>query len=948
MTKYDPSKIEPKWQKVWDKEKVFAADDSSTKPKWYSLIEFPYPSGVGLHVGHILSNTAMDIISRKRRMEGYNVLYPIGWDAFGLPTENYAIKTGISPQVATKKNTDNFRAQLKSMGFSFDWDREIDTTDPEYYKWTQWMFLQFYKHGLAYKAKAEINWCPKDKIGLANEEVENGKCERCGGPVEQKTKEQWMLKITAYAEKLLDGLKTVDYLPEIKAQQENWIGRSEGALLQFTIKNSQLGVEVFTTRPDTLFGATYLVLAPEHSIVSSLKSEVSNLGEVEKYITATKLKNDLDRTEAKEKTGVELKGIKAINPATKEEIPVWIGDYVLATYGTGAIMAVPAHDERDFEFARKFNLSVKQVIAPLITVTGNSKPREGKPVRKKTVVTGIIRNPKTDEFLIQRLADTDVAFTGGGVEDGEDIVDALKREVIEETGYTDFVVSQRKFPNFFGKGYKLKKDTNCFDYEYFYEVELLSTAKQPISSEEAAKHTLEWVPRNKVKETITLDTHHFIWDVYSRKSEFIYTDSGQMINSGKFDGMPSEEAKKAITEFVGGKTTVKYKLRDWVFSRQRYWGEPIPLVHCEKDGWVAVPDDELPVKLPEVENYQPRDDGQSPLASIESWVKTKCPTCKGEARRETDTMPNWAGSSWYFLRYLDPDNKKIFADKEKMKHWLPVDWYNGGMEHSTRHLLYSRFWNLFLHDIGEVPVGEPYKKRTSNGIILGSDGTKMSKSVGNVVNPDELVKEFGADALRLYEMFIGQFSKGAAWDQRGILGTARFLERVWKISEQVFSATSPVSTEEKIARSLHKTIKKVSDDIEAMNFNTAISAMMIFVNEVTDAEYKISNEDLRKFLKVLSPFAPHIAEELWELGGGEGLIARAAWPVVDPVLLVDDTFELLVQINGKIRAKTPAPKGISQEKAEEIALKMDEVKRWVSGVPKKVVFVKDRLINFIV
>lgn len=789
MSNYDHKKVEAKWQKAWAKKKTFAAQVKSKKPSWYTLVEFPYPSGAGMHVGHVRSYTALDVVSRKRRMEGYNVLYPMGWDAFGLPTENYAIKTGISPQVATKKNTDNFRSQLQSLGFSFDWDREVNSTDPNYYKWTQWIFQQFFKAGLAYKTKMAINWCPKDKIGLANEEVVQGKCERCGAAVEQRQKEQWMLKITAYADKLLEGLKEVDYLPEIKAQQENWIGRSEGAEIDFGIKNKELGIRVFTTRPDTILGATYLVLAPEHELFRNKELGIKNKAEVDAYIADTKLKSDLERTENKIKTGVELKGIKAVNPATKEEIPVWVSDYVLSSYGTGAIMAVPQHDERDRAFAETFNL------------------------------------PIVDKPLV------------------------------------------------------------AFD--------------------EAVKLT-------------------------------------------------------------GGTKTVKYKLRDWVFSRQRYWGEPIPLVYCsacakasadkENAGWVCVPEKDLPVKLPKVEKYEPTDTGESPLSLMPKWVSVKCPQCKGLAQRETDTMPNWAGSSWYFLAYLM--SKKAFKgkvsraawDKElaHFKQFMPVNWYNGGMEHVTLHLLYSRFWNQFLSDKGLVPTSEPYKKRTAHGMILAADGKKMSKSLGNVINPDDLVKEFGADALRLYELFIGPFDQAVQWDPRGILGCERFLGKVWRLGEAVSAAQKTSrKTEEKIERLLHKTIKKVGDDIEAANFNTAVSAMMIFINEVVSGDSQLSNEDWQKFLVILSPFAPHMTEELWAQTKAKGMACEQPWPTFDNSLLVEESFDLIVQINGKVRGKVSAPKGISQEQASELIKKQTEIAKWITGAPKKVIFVPDRLINLI-
>jgi len=819
--KYNHKKIEAKWQKFWEQKKLHAAKDFSQKPKYYALFEFPYPSGDGLHVGHIRPYVGMDIISRKRRMEGYNVLFPVGWDAFGLPTENYAIKTGISPEIATKKNSDNFRRQMRLLGLSLDWNREINTTDPNYYKWTQWMFLQFFKHGLAYKASVPINWCPKDKIGLANEEVIGGKCERCGTEVEQRQKEQWMLKITAYADKLLEGLKDLDFLPEIKRQQENWIGKSEGALIKFALQgvtgqpNSKHFVEVFTTRPDTIFGATFIAIAPEVAqkwiaVGWQISTEVKN------YIAKTlKEKSEAGNEGVKEKTGINI-GIRAINPANQEEIPVWIVNYVLGDVGTGAIMAVPAHDDRDLAFAKAYNLDVKPVVA------------------------------RVGSF--------------------EEIKDPISLAAV------------------------MKK--SCLG------------------------------------------------------SGFAILGEGFLINSGQFSGMPSEKAKWEITKAVGGKREIKYKLRDWVFSRQRYWGEPIPLIHCEKCGYVPVPEKNLPVKLPKVKDYQPRDDGQSPLASVEKWVKVKCPQCKGIAKRETDVMPNWAGSSWYFLRYTDPKNKKNFSDIKKLKYWMPVDWYNGGMEHVTLHLLYSRFWNQFLYDIGVVPVKEPYKKRTAHGLILAEGGMKMSKSKGNVINPDSLIKEFGADALRLYEMFIGPFNQAVAWDQRGIMGTSRFLERVWNLGSK--SENGKIKGWNSLERLINKTIKKVTEDIESMSFNTAVSAMMIFVNECQSFE-KIPAEIWEKFLLLLAPFAPHIAEELWMKAGGKKSLSQENWPEYDKKLIDDATIELLIQVNGKVRDKISVSKSTTQAEAEKLAFQSAKAQPFIgSQKPKKIIFVPGKLINFVV
>ncbi len=996
---FNHQKIEKKWQKIWEKEKIYNAKDFSKKPKFYGLIEFPYPSGKGMHMGHLRSNTAMDIICRKRRMEGYNVLYPIGWDAFGLPTENYAIKSGIHPKLVTKQNTDIFRKQLKSFGFSFDWSREINTTDPKYYKWTQWIFLQLYKHGLAYKKKMPINWCPSCKIGLANEEVIGEACERCGTQTTQKEKEQWILKITKYADKLLEGLKSVDYLERIRVQQENWIGKSEGAEIEFPIilnKNTNfvilhgytglpnknfipwlkkqlegqgykvqapelpntknpkekeqvnyvlencridentilighslggvvaikvlqkfnrpvaglvlvapavnphfrtgeerpfwktfkwdfgynqikklaltriilsdlqekqriaylefLGkkldaklitgiavrehfcaaeeplilenilqkIKVFTTRPDTLFGATYLVLAPEHQLLKNNNLGIKNYEEVKKYIRKSISKSEEERTAAvKNKTGVELKGIKAINPANKKEVPVFVADYVLGSYGTGAIMAVPAHDERDFEFAKKFKLPIIKVINPVLMSVANPAA-------------------KADAAV------SELAIAG-------------------------------------------------------------------------------------------------LWE-----------GDGEMMNSGKFNGMNSEKAKWEIMKFAGGKKETQYHLRDWIFSRQHYWGEPIPIVFCDKCGEVPVPEKDLPVKLPEVKNYKPTDTGESPLAAIKNWVNVKCLKCGGPAKRETDTMPNWAGSSWYFLRYIDPKNNKKLADFKKLKYWAPVDWYNGGMEHTTLHLLYSRFWNKFLYDIGAIPESEPYKKRTSHGMILGQSGEKMSKSRGNVVEPDFLIKQFGADSVRLYEMFMGPFDQAIVWDHNGIAGTTRFLSRVLGINENRNFKRGVKNL--KLARLISQTIKKVGEDIEKMNFNTAVASLMIFANEA-NTEKEIPLEIWEKFLIILAPFAPHVSEELWsglksDSDNGRSKfksIHQEHWPKYDPKLINEENFELIIQINGKVRDKIPVPAGISRKEAENIAFASEKVKMWLKeGKVEKVIFVPNKLINVVV
>ncbi|MFA4890315.1 MAG: leucine--tRNA ligase [Candidatus Paceibacterota bacterium] len=836
MNPYSHKKIEKKWQKYWEKNKLDQAKDFSKRPKYYCLVEFPYPSGDGLHVGHTRSYTAMDIIARKRRMQGYNVLYPMGWDAFGLPTENYAIKKGVHPSVITKKNTDNFRRQLKSLAFSFDWSREINTTDPKYYKWTQWIFLQLFKKGLAYKHKMPINWCLSCKVGLANEEVVDGKCERCGGQTEKREKEQWMLAITKYADRLDKDLDPpaggLDYLEKIKIQQRNWIGKSEGAEIEFKIQDSSFKFQVFTTRVDTIFGCTYVVVAPEHEIISKLKSQILNLSEVEKYINEAKRKSDLQRTELqKEKTGVELKGMKAINPFNNEEVSVFVADYVLGHYGTGAVMAVPAHDERDFEFAKKYGLPVRQSVARNSNFLRTDD--EGNPT--KSEISGSL--------------------------------------------------------------------SECF------------------------------------------------------------VEDGVLADSGQFSGLTSAEAcgemVKWLEEKKLGKKVVKFHLRDWVFSRQHYWGEPIPIVNCPKCGLVPVPEKDLPVKLPDVKKYEPTDTGESPLAAILKWVNVKCPKCKGPAKRETDTMPNWAGSSWYYLAYLMLENKKsnlknqkYVWDKKKLKYWMPVDWYNGGMEHTTLHLLYSRFWNKFLFDIKAAPTSEPYKKRTSHGMILGPDGEKMSKSRGNVINPDDMVSAYGADAYRLYQMFMGPFDQAIPWDPKGIEGTSRFLGRVWKllsaVSYQSSTKEQKLKAESgKLKTLLHKTIKKVSEDIESMRFNTAVSSLMILSNEMEKQE-EILTTDYLILVTLLSPFAPHICEEIWSKLGNKKSIFLEKWPKFDSQKIREDSFELVMQVNGKVRDRFEAPTDISENDAMLLTLKRENVKKWIGDKQvKKVIFIQNKLINLI-
>ncbi len=805
---YDFTAIESKWQKYWDEHRTFHAENDYSKPKFYALVEFPYPSGQGLHIGHPRPYTAMDIVARKRRLQGYNVLFPMGWDAFGLPTENFAIKNKIHPAIVTKNNVERFKGQLKALGLSFDWEREVNTTDPDYFKWTQWIFLRLFKAGLAYKKEMNVNWCTSCKVVLANEEVVNGVCERCGGEVVHKVKSQWMLKITEYAQKLLDDLDSVDYFEKIKTAQKNWIGRSTGAEVDFTTTAGDT-LTIYTTRPDTLFGATYMVISPEHPIIEKWADRLSNMDAVREYQAAAARKSDFDRTEMnKDKTGVKLEGVRAVNPVNGDEIPIFISDYVLMTYGTGAIMAVPAHDTRDWEFAKVFDL-------PIIEV----------------------------------------------VKGGEDV----------------------------------------------------------------------------------------------QKAAFTDCATGVMVNSQFLDGLSVEDAKVKIkqwlTENGKGHEKVNYKLRDWVFSRQRYWGEPIPVVNCEKCGWVALPESELPLKLPEVESYMPTDTGESPLSTLESFINTTCPCCGGPAKRETDTMPQWAGSSWYFLRYCDPKNDKELASKEALKYWMPVDWYNGGMEHTTLHLLYSRFWHKFLYDEGVVPCKEPYMKRTSHGMILGKDPerpgefTKMSKSKGNVVNPDDVVREFGADTLRLYEMFVGDFEKAAPWQETGIKGCKRFLDRVWAFQEKVVPGDD---YSDELRASMHKTIKKVSEDIETLKFNTAIAAMMGLLNEI-DAAGSLTKGDYRTLLILLNPFAPHITEELYQIMGFEGVLSGQKWVEYDEKLCVEDSVEIAVQVNGKVKARFNAPVNCDKEELEKLALGLPEIKALTDGktIVKKIA-VPNKLVNIVV
>lgn len=977
MAEYNFSEIEKKWQNIWAQKQYGKSEDFSDKPKHYHLLEFPYPSGAGLHVGHCMSYGASDAYCRMKRMQGFNVMFPMGWDAFGLPTENYAIKNKIKPAVATEKNVATFKEQMNSLGYSFDWSREINTTDPAYYKWTQWIFLQFFKHAvvdgklvkvddndtitprLAFQAEMPVNWCPSCKIILANEEVIGGNCERCGTQTEKRKQKQWMLRITDYADRLIEDLKTVDYLEQIKQQQINWIGKSEGSLIKFEIRNSKFEIEtksesekyieVFTTRADTLFGCTYIVLAPESPLVEKLKSYTSNLSEIEKYISDSSKKSDLERTElVKDKTGVELKGIKAINPINNEKVSVWIADYVLASYGTGAVMAVPAHDERDFEFAKKYGIDIKQVIIPVV-IDKHDPPKEGAETIFRDAIQGIVIDPKTNKVLTLRWKKFPwTTFVTGGIEQNEDKIQAAKREIEEETGYKNLkFVRPLGGPvesHFFAshKNVNRKAHFNAFVFELEDETQIET------SQDEKDIHEIVWQTWDEIKNDKNIKCAEYeIWLDRFFNKEHAFTDYGVLINSGEFSGMTSEEAKKAITEKLkedgSGNFVTNFKLRDWIFSRQHYWGEPIPIIHCEKCGLVPVPEDQLPVTLPEVENYEPTDTGESPLASISEWVNVKCPSCGGAARRETDTMPNWAGSSWYFLRYCDPKSDKRIAEDGKLNYWMPVDLYNGGAEHITLHLLYSRFWHKFLFDLGVVPGPEPYAKRIIHGIILGPDGQKMSKSKGNVINPDDIVKEFGADTLRAYIMFIGPYDQESAWNMAGVSGVFRFLKRVWKNIELAKGDDS-----EELLVKLNQTIVGLTDDLENFHMNTAVAKMMELNNTIEECG-NISKESYQIFLKLLFPIAPHIAEEIWQKAGFEKNIEDYEWPKANQKYLVAKTVVIAIQINGKLRDTIEVAAGIAEKEIVEKAKKQPKINKLIEGKKIiKTIYVPAKILNIVI
>ncbi len=958
MKKYNHKRVEKKWQKRWEDDKLYRTKESAGKEKRYILDMFPYPSGAGLHVGQPRGYIATDIYSRYLRLKGYNVLHPMGWDAFGLPAENYAIKNKIHPKTAVKKNVARYKKQLSRLGLSYDWEREINTTDPEYYRWTQWIFLQVFKAGLAYESHEPINWCPSCKTGLANEDLEGGLCERCGSEVEQRPFRQWVLRITDYAEKLLKDLDSLSEWPEsVKDSQRNWIGKSEGVEIKFPIvptdkkkkidpqEKSEYELAVFTTRPDTLFGATYMVLAPEHSMIDKLWPSIENKAQVKSYINKAKKKTELQRTaEEKKKTGVELKGVLAINPANGERIPIWVADYVMVHYGTGAIMAVPAHDERDLAFAMEKKLPIRHVVFPKRVDKYNPPKKNKKTVERKTVHV-ILTDPESDKTLFLKWKKHNwTTFIVGGVKEDEDIVKAAKREVEEETGYFD--LEFKKMTPFHVEAYYFAahKDENRKALTSAVHFELKSKKRREVSAEENGKHEVVWHSLQEVADSMTcaeLD----VWLEWLRKDgEYAYTGQGVLENSGEFSGVESEDAKRAINKKVGGRKKIKYRLKDWVFSRQRYWGEPIPLVHCAVCGVVPVPEKDLPLKLPGVKSYEPTGTGESPLADISSWVNTKCPKCGGSARRETNTMPQWAGSCWYYLRYIDPKNNRRFASEKKEKYWMPVDLYVGGVEHATRHLIYSRFWHKFLYDQGFLSSKEPFKALRNQGLIMGSDGRKMSKRWGNIISPDDVVNDVGADSMRLYEMFMGPFEGEVSWSTNGLMGVRRFLDKVWRLSEKI----SPSQKGNKeITTLIHKTVKKVGEDIHSFSLNTAVSSLMILVNRM-DKEESISKKDFKTLLVLLSPFAPHVSEELWEKLGGKTSVHRAKWPEYNPEKILDEFSMIAIQINGKTRGEVEVPADSTEKEVLEEVRKGKVYTRWCEGEKiKKVIYIPGRIINIV-
>ena len=952
MSNYNHKEVEKKWKEKWEKEKLYQTKEDSKKEKFYVLDMFPYPSGAGLHVGHPKGYIATDVIARMKMMQGFNVLHPMGWDAFGLPAENYAIANKVHPSVATAKNIETFKRQLGLLGFTYDWGREVNTIDPNYYKWTQWAFIQMFKKGLAFESNEPINWCPTCKTGLANEDLEDGKCERCGTPVERKPLRQWVLRITDYADRLLNDIDKLEQWPEpIKEMQRNWIGRSSGASIKFKVKSKKdVELEVFTTRPDTLFGATYCVIAPEHPLLMNNELGIKNYDEVSEYITKAKNKSDLERTELqKEKTGVELKGIKVINPVNNEELPIFVADYVLTGYGTGAIMAVPAHDERDFEFAKEFGLPIKEVVAKKFGERRSDAIKRdgvaGVLTYKNKVL--VLHDPKFDLWRLP----------AGGYEDGENDLDTLLRETEEESQYKNFKVKDflGTIEANFGVIYE---DQYRHKYQKGYLMELLDEEKTTIPDPDHVGFEVYWFFYEEAMKKFALNKQSWGEEEFVRRAfdvkERCFSGEGTVINSDFLNDLSTTEAKAKIISWLEekgiGQKKVQYKLRDWVFSRQRYWGEPIPLIHCEKCGWQPVPEKDLPLELPKVENYEPSGTGESPLANIEEWVNTKCPVCGGHAKRETNTMPQWAGSCWYYLAYvmrgISNFQFPISKYREAFDYWTPVDLYVGGAEHATRHLIYARFWHKFLYDIGVVSHEEPFTRLQNVGLILAEDGRKMSKRWNNVINPDDIVEQYGADAMRLYEMFMGPFDQPVAWSTQGVVGMRRFLEKVWTLQEKVNSKQTTVNN--KLLTLLHQTIKKVSEDIEAMRYNTAISQMMILVNEMSRLEV-LSLKSYGLFLQLLSPFAPHITEEIWNHYQNKESIFKSDWPEYDPALIQDETITIAVQVNGKLRDTFDIPADLSEEEIKKLALTSEKVQKWLEGKePKKVIYVKGKLISVVV
>ena len=943
MREYNHKKIEEKWRKRWAEVNLYKTEENGAKPKCYVLDEFPYPSGEGLHTGHTRIYTASDIYARMKRMQGFNVLHPSGWDAFGLPAEQFAIKHKVHPSLSVKKNTERYKEQMNNIGLSYDWEREINTTDPAYYKWTQWAFLKMFKKGLAYESFAPINWCPTCQTGLANEDLDGGKCERCGSAVIKKPMRQWVIRITKYADRLLNDLNTLSEWPEaIKEQQRNWIGRSEGAEIQFPVISHQSSgkfpvqhVTVFTTRPDTLFGATFLAVSAE------LAKKWLDMGwqaseEVKKFVQNT-LDDEATRAidVVPEKEGIAT-GIMAMNPANQEKIPVWIANYVLSGYGTGAIMAVPAHDERDLEFATKYVLPVISVIQP---VTGT--PQEN-PESRESIVA-ILRNKKGELLSLDWGKEGGSLFIGGGREGDEDIVACATREILEETGYADvrFVAQTTTIHHqYFAHSKNVARRITAHGLLF----DLLGDTKREtaLESDEQGKFTLEWLAPEVAKSRIKDELHHTCFELLIEQA--CYTRGGLLENSGKFNGMANEEAKKALTKFVGGKEAVTYRLKDWVFSRQRYWGEPIPIIHCTKDGIVPVPESELPVLLPEVKSYAPTGTGESPLADIPEWVNTTCPKCGGPAKRETNTMPQWAGSSWYYLRFMDPKNPDALVGKEKEKYWAPVDVYVGGAEHVTRHLIYARFWHKFLYDIGVVSTIEPFKKRRGVGLVLGVGGVKMSKRLGNVINPDDIVEQFGADSLRVYEMFMGPFEGAIPWSTDNLIGARRFIERVWRLQEKI---SNTIKIENETTVLLNQTMKKVGEDIEGFAFNTAISQLMIFLNHLEKLE-QVPHTVFQKLVLLLAPFAPHLSDELWEELGNSGMTYHEAWPVYDLAKILSETITIAIQINGKLRDTLIFGREEDEEGVKKKALASPVITKWLLGkTPKKIIYIPGRIVNIV-